>query len=114
MKVTIERAALLKAMSRAQGVVERKNTIPILATVLIEAEGGRLSLRATDLDIEVIEEIAAAIERPGAVTVSAHLLHEIVRKLPEGAQLALSADSETGRLDLLAGRSRFSMATLPR
>ncbi|MEO1460585.1 MAG: DNA polymerase III subunit beta, partial [Pseudomonadota bacterium] len=53
MRVSIERAALLKAMSRAQGVVERKNTIPILANVLIEAEAGRISLRATDLDIEV-------------------------------------------------------------
>jgi DNA polymerase-3 subunit beta len=118
MKVTIERAALLKAMSRAQGVVERKNTIPILANVLIEAtgdkEGGRLSLRATDLDIEIIEEIAAVIEQQGAVTVSAHLLHEIVRKLPEGAQLAMSSDEATGRLDVVAGRSRFSLATLPR
>ncbi|MEE8455168.1 MAG: DNA polymerase III subunit beta, partial [Limibaculum sp.] len=122
MKVTIERAALLKAMSRAQGVVERKNTIPILANVLIEATGdkggdkagGQLSLRATDLDIEIIEEIQAVIEQPGAVTVSAHLLHEIVRKLPEGAQLAMSTDEATGRLDVVAGRSRFSLATLPR
>ena len=84
MKVTIERAALLKAMSRAQGVVERKNTIPILANVLIEAGGergsDRVGLRATDLDIEVIEDIPAVIEQPGAVTVAAHLLHEIVRK----------------------------------
>ncbi|MHA1529453.1 MAG: DNA polymerase III subunit beta, partial [Alphaproteobacteria bacterium] len=118
MKVTIERAALMKAMSRAQGVVERKNTIPILANVLIEATGGKggggLSLRATDLDLEIIEEIPAAVEQPGAVTVAAHLLHEIVRKLPEGAQLSMSADAATGRLDVLAGRSRFSLATLPR
>jgi len=83
MKVTIERAALLKAMSRAQGVVERKNTIPILANVLLEADGDRVSLRATDLDIEVIEQIPAVVEQAGAVTAAAHLLHEIVRKLPE-------------------------------
>jgi len=118
MKVTIERAAILKAMSRAQGVVERKNTIPILANVLIEAAsdngGGKVSLRATDLDIEVIETIAAVVEQPGAVTVAAHLLHEIVRKLPEGAQLSISSDDATGRLDVVAGRSRFSLATLPR
>jgi len=113
MKVTVERAALLKAMSRAQGVVERKNTIPILANVLIEAEGGRLGLRATDLDIEIVEDVPAVIEQPGAVTVAAHLLHEIVRKLPEGAQLSLRADAATGRLDVVAGRSRFSLATLP-
>jgi len=73
-----------------------------------------LSLRATDLDIEIIEEIPAVIEQPGAVTVAAHLLHEIVRKLPEGAQLAMSSDEATGRLDVVAGRSRFSLATLPR
>ena len=114
MKVTIERAQLLKAMSRAQGVVERKNTIPILANVLIDAEGDRLSLRATDLDIEIIEELPAMVEQAGATTVAAHLLHEIVRKLPEGAQLNLNADSATGRLDVIAGRSRFSLATLPR
>ena len=74
MKVTIERAALLKAMSRAQGVVERKNTIPILANVLLDAEGDKLSLRATDLDIEVIEELPSMVEQAGATTVSAHML----------------------------------------
>lgn len=114
MKVTIERAQLLKAMSRAQGVVERKNTIPILANVLLDAEDARLSLRATDLDIEVIEELPAMVEQAGATTVAAHLLHEIVRKLPDGAQLSLNADPATGRLDVVAGRSRFSLATLPR
>ena len=114
MKVTIERAALLKAMSRAQGVVERKNTIPILANVLVEAEGDKVSLRATDLDIEIIEHLPAKIETPGATTVAAHLLHEIVRKLPDGAELSLHADGATGRLDVVAGRSRFSLATLPR
>ena len=114
MKVSIERAQLLKAMSRAQGVVERKNTIPILANVLIEAEGDRVSLRATDLDIEVIEHLPAMVEAAGAVTVPAHLLHEIVRKLPDGAQVALGADPDSGKLDILAGRSRFSLATLPR
>jgi DNA polymerase-3 subunit beta len=114
MKVSIERAALLKAMSRAQGVVERKNTIPILANVLIEAEDGNVSLRATDLDIEVIESLEAKVEQAGATTVAAHLLHEIVRKLPDGAELSLNADPATGRLDVVAGRSRFSLATLPR
>ena len=114
MKVSIERAQLLKAMSRAQGVVERKNTIPILANVLIEAEGSGVSLRATDLDIEVIERLPATVEKAGATTVAAHLLFEIVRKLPEGAQLQLSADPNSGKLDVFAGRSRFSLATLPR
>ncbi|MEM7422861.1 MAG: DNA polymerase III subunit beta, partial [Pseudomonadota bacterium] len=97
-----------------QGVVERKNTIPILANVLLEADGSRLSLRATDLDIEIIEDLPCTVETTGATTVSAHMLHEIVRKLPDGAQLNLHAEPSTGRLDVVAGRSRFSLATLPR
>ena len=114
MKFGIERAALLKAVSQAQSVVERRNTIPILANVLIEAEGGDVSFRATDLDIEVVDKVGAQIERAGATTVSATLLHEIVRKLPDGALINLTADSAAGRLTVEAGRSNFSLATLPR
>jgi len=114
MKVSIERSALLKAMSQAQSVVERRNTIPILANVLIEAAGDAISLRATDLDIEVIDKAAAMVERAGATTVGAHTLHEIVRKLPDGAMVELSDDGTSGRLDIKAGRSSFSLATLPK
>ncbi|WP_339637087.1 DNA polymerase III subunit beta [uncultured Sulfitobacter sp.] len=114
MKFSIERAALLKAVSQAQSVVERRNTIPILANVLIEAEGSDVSFRATDLDIEVVDKVAAQVERAGATTVSATLLHEIVRKLPDGALVRLTADTAAGRLTVEAGRSNFSLATLPR
>ena len=114
MKISVERSALLKATSRAQGVVERRTTIPILSNVLIEAEGGMASLRATDLDIEITETIPAMVGRAGAVTVPAHTLHDIVRKLPEGATVALASDDATGRLDVSAGRARFTLPTLPR
>ena len=114
MKFSIERAALLKAVSQAQSVVERRNTIPILANVLIEAEGSDVSFRATDLDIEVVDKVAAQVERAGATTVSATLLHEIVRKLPDGALISLTADTAAGRLTVEAGRSNFSLAPLPR
>ncbi len=114
MKLSIERAALLKALSQAQSVVERRNTIPILANVLIEAEGDRVSFRATDLDIEVLDRAPAMVERGGATTVSAVLLHEIVRKLPDGALVNLTEDPATGRLTVTAGRSTFSLATLPK
>lgn len=114
MKVSLERSALLKAMSQAQSVVERRNTIPILANVLIEAEGEAISLRATDLDVEVIEKTSATVERPGSTTVGAHTLHEIVRKLPDGAMVELSDDGTSGRLDIKAGRSNFSLTTLPK
>ena len=114
MKFSVERAALLKATSRAQGVVERRTTIPILSNVLLEAEGGQAALRATDLDIEVAESIPAMVERAGATTVPAHTLHEIARKLPDGATVSLSFDAASGRLDVAAGRSRFTLPTLPR
>ncbi len=114
MKISIERAALLKAVGQAQSVVERRNTIPILANVLIEAEGAQASLRATDLDIEVLDRVPATVERAGATTVSAVMLHEIVRKLPEGALVALTSDAAQGRLTVSAGRSTFQLATLPK
>ena len=88
-------------------MVERRNTIPILANVLIEAEGSDATFRATDLDIEVVDKAAAQVERAGATTVSATTLHEIVRKLPDGALVTLTADTAAGRLTVEAGRSNF-------
>lgn len=114
MKISIERGNLLKAVSQAQSVVERRNTIPILANVLIEAEGDTVQFRATDLDIEVVDKTPAMVERAGATTVSATTLHEIVRKLPDGALVTLTDDGASGRLTVEAGRSNFSLATLPR
>ena len=114
MKLSIERGTLLKAVSQAQSVVERRNTIPILANVLIEAEGANVQFRATDLDIEVVDRAPAMVERAGATTVSAVTLHEIVRKLPDGAMVSLTDDGASGRLVVEAGRSNFSLATLPR
>lgn len=114
MKFSMERAVLLKAVAQAQSVVERRNTIPILANVLIEAEGATVQFRATDLDIEVVDRAAAMLERAGATTVSAVTLHDIVRKLPDGALVTLTDDMTTGRLTVNAGRSNFSLATLPR
>lgn len=113
MKATIERATLLKGLSHVQSVVERRNTIPILSNVLLEATAeGSLRLMATDLDLQINENVAAAVDQPGATTVSAHTLFDIARKLPEGAQVALSAAD--GRMSIVAGRARFSLGTLPR
>ena len=114
MKLSIERAILLKAVSQAQSVVERRNTIPILANVLIEAKGDNVSFRATDLDIEILDRVTGVVERPGASTVSAVTLHEIVRKLPDGSLVTLADDGVSGRLTVEAGRSNFSLATLPK
>lgn len=114
MKLSMERGVLLKALAQAQSVVERRNTIPILANVLIEADGNSVTFRATDLDIEVQDRAAAMVERAGATTVSAVMLHEIVRKLPDGALVSLADDPASGRLTIAAGRSTFNLATLPR
>lgn len=114
MKLSIERNTLLKAVSQAQSVVERRNTIPILANVLIEAEGGHAQFRATDLDVEVLDKVVAQVERSGSTTVSAVTLHDIVRKLPDGALVTLSDDAAKGRLSVEAGKSVFSLATLPK
>ena len=113
MKFSIERGTLLKAVSQAQSVVERRNTIPILANVLIEAECDTVQFRATDLDIEVVDKAPAQVEKAGATTVSAVTLHEIVRKLPDGALVTLSEDGVACRLTVEAGRSNFNLATLP-
>jgi len=114
MKVIVERSDLLKAMSRAQSIVERRTTIPILSNVLIEAVQGKISLRTTDLDIEIVESVNASVEQDGNTTVGAHTLYDIVRKLPDGAAIQLNSDQVSMRLEVKAGRSRFSLATLPR
>ena len=113
-RLSIERNTLLKAVSHAQSVVERRNTIPILANVLIEAENDKVQFRATDLDVEIVDRVQAKVDRTGSTTVSAVLLHEIARKLPDGALIELTADAATGRLAVEAGRSNFSLATLPK
>jgi DNA polymerase-3 subunit beta len=112
MKLTIERAALLKSLGHVQSVVERRNTIPILSNVKMEAADGRLSLNATDMDLDIAESVAAAIGAKGAITAPAHTLYDIVRKLPEGAEVEFQSDGE-GHLTLRAGRSRFTLACLP-
>ena len=114
MRITIERASFLKALTHVQSVVERRNTIPILSNVLLHAEKGKLSLTATDLDIEVVETVAADVVKAGATTASAHTLFDIVRKLPEGAQVELQTTESDGRLTLSAGRSKFQLQALPR
>jgi DNA polymerase-3 subunit beta len=113
MKVTIERAALLRALGHVHRVVERRTTIPILANVLIDARDGVLTLKATDLDLEVTEKAPADVGEAGATTLPAHTLYDIVRKLPEGAQVSLDGGAEKGQLTLRSGRSRFNLQSLP-
>ena len=113
MKVTVEQSALLKALGHVHRVVERRNTIPILGNVLIRAAGRELGLKATDLDIDIVEMIPAEVGQEGTTTVPAHVLYDIVRKLSDGAQVSLEQDGQAGQVTLRSGRSRFSLQTLP-
>jgi DNA polymerase-3 subunit beta len=113
MKLTIERSALLRSLSHAQSVVERKNTIPILSNVKLETQDDFVLLNATDMDLDISERVAATISAPGTITTSAHTLFDIVRKLPDGADVELTYHPENAQLDLKAGRSRFTLPCLP-
>lgn len=113
MKVTLERAALLRSSGHVHRVVERRTTIPILSNVLLQAQGGALRLRATDLDLEITESVPADVAQPGGTTLPAHVLHDIIRKLPEGASVSLEGGGDNGQFVIRSGRSRFQLQSLP-
>jgi len=112
MKLTIDRDALAKALTRMSRVVERRTTIPILAHVALFADENGLRFKATDLDIEATDTLPADVEQHGSTTVLAHLFSDIVKKLPAGSRITLALADE-GRMTLQSGRSRFTLQTLP-
>jgi DNA polymerase-3 subunit beta len=114
MKLTIERTALLTSLNHVQSVVERRNTIPILSNILLDARDGYLGLTATDLDIAISDKVSADISSDGSITAPAHLLYDIIRKLPEGSQVELDFRSEEGRIYLRCGQSQFALSSLPK
>ena len=114
MKLTIERSALLKSLGHVQSVVERRNTIPILSNVRLDAgDDEKLHLTATDMDLAVIEAAPANVAQAGATTTSAHMIYDIVRKLAEGSEIEISLIEGGGKLEIRSGRSRFTLACLP-
>jgi DNA polymerase-3 subunit beta len=113
MKVTIERAQLAKSLAHVHRVVERRNTIPILANVLLRAGKSSVELKATDLDLEIVETAPGEGKTTGSTTVPAHMIHDIVRKLPEGAQVELQSAADGTQLQVRAGRSKFTLQALP-
>jgi DNA polymerase-3 subunit beta len=113
MRVTIERSNLLKSLGHVHRVVERRNTIPILSNVALKAEGSALMMKATDLDLEITESAPAMAEQAGSTTVPAHLLYEIVRKLSDGSEVALSTSADGATMSVASGRSKFSLQCLP-
>src|SRR5262245_14687985 len=113
MRVVLERSNLLRSLNHVHRVVERRNTIPILSNVLLSAKGASLEMKATDLDLEVTEAAAANVEQGGSTTVPAHLLYDIVRKLPDGAEVMLKMDEDGNAMSVISGRSSFRLQCLP-
>jgi DNA polymerase-3 subunit beta len=111
MKFSVAREALLKPLQAVIGVVERRQTMPILSNVLLVAKEGQLSVTATDLEVELVAQAEVETEAGGEITVSGRKLLDICRALPEGSVLNVSASGE--KLAVRAGRSRFNLATLP-
>lgn len=113
MKLSIERAALLRSLNHVQSVVERRNTIPVLSNVLLRANDGILSMTTTDMDLEINESVAANVEKDGATTAPAHTLHDIVRKLPDDSEVELELNAEGTQMTVKSGRSQFKLSCLP-
>ena len=111
MKLTIDRMSLLRPLGHVQSVVERRNTIPILANVVLEARNGTLAMTATDMDMDIATEVGCSVATDGTTTVSAHMLYDIARKLPDGAEVELLVAD--GHVTISAGRSNFRLPTLP-
>ena len=113
MKLVIERAHLLRALGHVQSVVEKRGTIAVLSNVKIDAQGDSVAFTATDMDIAIVEKVPATVSRNGITTVPAHMLYEIVRKLPDGAQVEITESDDGGKVSIRSGSSRFSLACLP-
>ena len=111
MNFTIDRNALLRPLGHIYSVVERRNTIPILSNVLLETNSSKVTFTATDMDLDIIEEAGCIVTTQGKVTLAAHTLHDIVRKLPDGSEVKINSLSLN--VEVSAGKSKFILPTLP-
>ena len=112
MRFVIERAILLKTLNHVQSIVEKRNTIPVLSNVRIEAMGDGISFKATDMDTEITEIVDAKISETGATTAPAHMLYDIVRKLSDGSEVEITFPDAKGQLSIASGRSKFALSTI--
>ena len=113
MQFVIERGNLIKSLGHVQSVVEKRGTIAVLSNVKIDAKGDTVSLTATDMDLAIVEKTKAAVSKPGSITLAAHTFYDIVRKLPEGAQVEITESEDGSKASIRSGQSRFSLACLP-
>ena len=110
MKFSAEREAILAPLQNVMGVVERRQTMPILANVLLSGKNGKLSVTATDLEVELVASSAVDLQEPGDVTVPGRKFLDIIRALPERAMVTVTVDGE--RAHVRSGKSRFTLSTL--
>ena len=111
MKFTISREVLLQPLSQVVGVVERRQTLPVLANFMLVARDGRLTVTGTDMEVELISSVPADVTQDGEITVPARKFLDIVKALSDGSNIAFSVSDDKATLS--AGRSRFTLATLP-
>ncbi|MBI28547.1 MAG: DNA polymerase III subunit beta [Alphaproteobacteria bacterium MarineAlpha5_Bin11] len=113
MKISIERNLFLNSLSHVQNVVEKRNTIPILSNILINSNEDKVILTTTDMDISITEVINSSVIEQGSITTSAHTLYDIVRKLDDGSSIELISN-DGNKLSVRSGKSKFSLACLPK
>ena len=111
MRFTLQREAFLKPLAQVVNVVERRQTLPVLANFLVQVQNGQLSLTGTDLEVEMVSRIAVDDAHDGETTIPARKLFEIIRALPDGSRITVSQTGD--KITVQAGRSRFTLATLP-
>lgn len=115
LSLTMPCQSLQKCLGHVQSVVEKRTTIPILANVLIDAkQDGTVTLCATDMDIEVIDAIAANVDHPGSITAPAHTLYDIIRKMPNDSDVSLTVNEAGTLMTVKSGKSVFNLGCLPR
>lgn len=113
MKITVEKSKIFKSLSHVQSIVEKRNTLPILSNILLEAKQNTLVLSATDMDISITDKINCNVLDEGSTTISAHTLYDIIRKLPDSNEIEII--SNDGKLmTLRSGKSKFSLGCLPK
>lgn len=113
MQFVIDRSHLMKSLGHVQSVVEKRGTIAVLSNVKIDAKGDSVSFTATDMDLAVVEKTTASVSKPGSITLAAHTFYDIVRKLPDGAQVEITESDDGSKASIRSGQSRFSLACLP-
>ncbi|MGX5672495.1 DNA polymerase III subunit beta [Thermomonas sp. XSG] len=111
MRFSLQREVLLKPLAQVVNVVERRHTLPVLANLLVRVSGGQLALTGTDLEVEMVARTAVEEAQDGEITIPARKLFDIVRALPDGSRVTISQSGD--KVTVQAGRSRFSLATLP-